>query len=332
MILQPRDKRLLELLSRFGVLSTDQIAKLCFDKIAHTTVMRRIRKLEETNLVLRLGGLPNAMNAWCLTTEGATLIGKEEPFRYSNRNTLAHEVTLSELRTALDRVGLGADWTSEMEMRRRMQWRPSVRERNPLVPDGLFVASRSGQSRVVAVELELNAKNLARYRKLFFEYSIKNAMSLVWYVVATSSIGNTVLEQWNRTVRFQYSPVMIVTVLSEVLCDPATARVFTLDREKSRLSDWIDIKSIPNTDGGDGPQTAHEVSRQTPSEVSTGADSDPESMQRLASAPEIKRQVPPALDPSPATRVAREGSTPTGTKDEEGAEARNQCSESEAAA
>ena len=249
MILQPRDKKLLELLSRFGVLSTEQIAKLCFEKIAHTTVMRRIRKLEETNLILRLGGLPNAMNAWCLTVEGATAIAKSEPYRYSNRNTLHHEVTLSGLRIALERVGLGSDWTSEMDMR-RMTWRPSIRERNPFVPDGLFVAARGSHSRVVAVELELTAKNLARYGKLFWEYSKKDAMSLVWYVVATPEIGTTVLRQWNRTTRYDWSPTLIVSLLDEVLRDPRAARVFTLEQSASKLGDWLDLMP-PNCTGGE---------------------------------------------------------------------------------
>src|SRR5471032_3035587 len=109
-ILQPRDKTLLSQLSRYGVLSTKQIGATSFEGIAHTTLMRRLRKLEEADLILRLAGLPDAMSGWCLTTRGASAIGASEPHRYSNQNTLLHEVTLSQVRMALETVGLGENW------------------------------------------------------------------------------------------------------------------------------------------------------------------------------------------------------------------------------
>lgn len=219
-----------------------------------------------------------------------------------------------------------------MELRRRIQWHPLAQERNPLVPDGIFIAYREGHPRVIAVELELNAKNLARHRKLFMEYRSKTAMSLIWYIVATPAIGNTVLKQWSRTARFQSSPTLIVSNLGEVLRDPITACVFALDQPASRLGDWIDLKPPLTESAGDGHRVAQEVSSQKGSELSMAVASDSESTRGHASASEIQMQVPSAVDPSPATKASREGSTPTGTKDEEGAEVRKSRSESEAAA
>src|SRR5260370_34485285 len=122
MFLQKRDLKFLSVLSKYGILSTEQVTRLCFDKIAHTTVMRRLRKLEKENLILRQTGLPTGMFAWVLTSDGAKKIDAGEPCRYSNRNTVHHEVTLSDLRMLLESVGLGDNWTSETEMRRLKVW------------------------------------------------------------------------------------------------------------------------------------------------------------------------------------------------------------------
>jgi hypothetical protein len=113
MKIQPRDRRLLSNLNRYGVLSTRQIRNIFFAGIAHSTVMRRLRKLEKKNLIGRVSGLEEGLCAWQLGAKGVSLLGVDTGFRYANRNTIEHEVKLSSLRIAPESVGLGADWVND---------------------------------------------------------------------------------------------------------------------------------------------------------------------------------------------------------------------------
>lgn len=166
MILQERDRNILTALAKYGVLSTKQIAALFFQGINHTTVMKRLRTLEAEGVILRSSGLPNAMSAWSLSINGARLIGAEEPCRYVNRNTLLHEVSISELRIALEGVGFGNDWTSEAELKKQFNYNSYQSDQNyKNIPDGIFIA-KTNTIGVAALELELHAKNHQRYRKI----------------------------------------------------------------------------------------------------------------------------------------------------------------------
>ncbi len=50
-IIQERDKFLIQLLKKYEVMSTRQIQKIVFSKINYTTMMRRLRRLEESKYI-----------------------------------------------------------------------------------------------------------------------------------------------------------------------------------------------------------------------------------------------------------------------------------------
>lgn len=231
--LQTRDKKILAMLSKYGVLSSQQILANCFLGVAHSTAMRRLRRLEEDELIVRQHGLPQAVSAWSLTTEGARRGEFEPPFRYTNRNTIEHDVTLAELRLALEKVGLGHDWVSEMEMKRERGYHYGSRNNDGLIPDGIFVADIKGTLSVIAVELELTPKNHLRYDRLFRQYATKDSISWVWYVVANSSIGETVWKRWKERWRYKGSPGLLVSTLDEVICESRAASVRIPEQEKA---------------------------------------------------------------------------------------------------
>jgi hypothetical protein len=287
--LQPRDKELFSKLSKYGVMSTECIAAILFRGVAHTTVMRRLRKLEEQELLLRLTGLPNSMNAWRLTRAGSDVISAREPFRYSNKNVLLHEVTLTDVRIALERLGIGENWTSEMEMRRERGWQPNGESQDALIPDGIFVAQISGLPAVVAVEVELTPKNHARYDKLFRHYARKDALTYVWYIVANISIGDLVLKRWTQAKHADASPTLMVSHLDEVLKDARSARVW-LDTTgiPKTIEEHFICKPLIGTDLESVRPNAHEVSTSEPQELSSQESRKLKSDQRDPSAPDFK--------------------------------------------
>lgn len=230
MILQSRDQRLLELLSRYGVLSTKQIADLIFLDIAHSTVMRRLRKLSAKNLIHRCDGLPNAMSAWSITRNAARLISRPEPMRFTNRNTITHEVELSQLRLSLECMGLGEHWTSEMELRRmRGVQNGGSRQDQGVIPDGIFLARKNSSSIVVAVELELSPKGHSRYRKLFEEYRDMSSIRYVWYVLGSVSIAKPIVSQWEKILRWESSPRLIVSHFDEIYSHRKSAQIQNIE-------------------------------------------------------------------------------------------------------
>ena len=156
MWLQPRDKEILSKLDRYGVLSTRQLKDIFFKGIANSTVLRRLRKLEKPNLIGRVHGLDEGLCAWTRAQKGASTIGARDTIRYSNRNAIEHEVTLSALRMSLESVGLGTDWITEVELKRRsFAQNRGHNRRDQVIPDGIFTTSYKEKPVVMAVELEL---------------------------------------------------------------------------------------------------------------------------------------------------------------------------------
>ena len=234
MILQTRDRELLFSLSRYGILSSEQIGELFFKGIRHTTMMKRLRMLEGENFILRARGLPDSMSAWYLSNKGAREINAPELSRYTNQNIIVHEVNLSAVRLILESMGIGEDFTSESDLRRQYKWNRND-EKNPerLIPDGIFVAPKNGKSYVIALELEIQPKNHAKLKKIFTEYANKSTIQRVLYVAGTASIANLVIREWKKCRRYESSPNLFVCLLDEL----------KRDKEKVRLYDSMGIET-----------------------------------------------------------------------------------------
>lgn len=267
MKLQIRDKQLIELIYKYGVLTTAQVRRLCFAGISHSTVMRRLRKLESAKILLRMNGLEEGLLAWTLTTDGAQRVGLERPLEYRNKNILKHTVTLAELRMTLEKVGLGENWISEIELRRKMYDAKDMYASERLVPDGLFAAKVFGETKMVALELELSLKTRARYHELFGQYARKSSIGLILYIVESKTFAESLLRIWESTHKYKTTPKLVVSLLDEVLRDPSTANIIGLHELKS-VSEVLGIKLLtsPAQIGAQGlskmdqvPLSTHEI-------------------------------------------------------------------------
>jgi hypothetical protein len=248
-----------------------------------------------------VSGLPGALCAWCLSKNGAKLIGKEEPARYSNKNTTEHEVKLSDLRMALESVGLGDNWTSEMELRRIHNGKTTGLYRDAqVIPDGIFIADCGGPA-VIAVELELNPKNHARYKKIFSDYAGKSSIGFVWYIVGASSIAKTIVGEWQKTPRMSTSPKLLVTKLNELVANPYDANVFLFGGKWQTMTERFGLKKPLLPAQNEVRVVAHGVSKEAGTNLSGEAAFDPERNRGVKSAPGISQGVPSAVDPSPTT-------------------------------
>lgn len=224
--LTDRDEKIVRTIGAFGLLSTRQLKKLLFGGVRKTTMHRRLRILESRKVLRRVTGFANGSVAWCLSKQTAESFGFESTPGHINRNTLEHDTLLSEVRMALARAGIGGDWLTEYELRRKA-WRTKYRresDRNT-IPDALITLDIGGTFRVIALELELKRKSKQRYKDLLRNYYFTKSIWRIWYVVANATLGCVLEREW-RELTGVYAPEGFMwCTLSDLLRDPKQTKV-----------------------------------------------------------------------------------------------------------
>ena len=276
MEIQTRDLKLLHALDRYGILSSKQI-ETSFFKNTHFTVMnRRLKILEKENLILRTDSLPTKMLAWSLSKKGAATINRAPPQRYSNRNTTLHDVTASGVRMAFEAMGFGSDFTSEMELK-RLDGIQNGRDKSSStqIPDGLFIEKLKPDclDMVVTLEVEVNPKSHARYRKILKHYLTQFNVGVVWYLVSKKGIIKPILNQWRKSERYKGSPDIFFTEIDELSSKGKNAEVLIASSKENRIySVTINDRFITKSETMETakkvmPQTAEPLGRKTENEV-----------------------------------------------------------------
>lgn len=199
---------------------------------------RRLRVLERKELIRRVEGLSEARVAWTLTTQSARQLGLESTLIRINRNTIEHDVLLSQVRIVLARVGIGATWRSEFALRQIAGRQKPGRQERGVVPDAIFALDVKGEPRALALELELHAKSKERYRKIFSAYRFKRSLWCLWYLVPNERFAKFLSERWRETVKELSPTIFAWSVASEVLENPLRAR-FVISGQTTTLADII---------------------------------------------------------------------------------------------
>src|SRR5689334_12522250 len=106
-----RDKRLLTMLEDYGLLATAQIRELVFKNTDAHTMMRRLRALRSKKLIQSCHGLPNGRKVWTLGDLGLRTVASDTKVGI-NRNSLEHDVTVSEVRMKLEAIGAAQGFRS----------------------------------------------------------------------------------------------------------------------------------------------------------------------------------------------------------------------------
>ena len=221
--LTKRDQNLLETLNKFDLLSTQQIEKYIFNNIDKPTVLRRLRILKKRGWLRSSEGLPKGGLVWSLTKKGAYSCSYDGYTKTVNRNTLQHDVLVSEVLFQLQRRNLLLDWTPEHVLRRQRigsttyLWRRFQDDSQSLAPDGVLVAQHEGKSKKIAMEVEISKKALGRYKKKFSFYQCRKEILFVWYVVLNKSFGESLLWLWRKEKTCYFSCGFTYSTLEEVM-------------------------------------------------------------------------------------------------------------------
>lgn len=247
-----RDKKLLELLAKFEVMSSKQLRSLVFGKIPETNFFRRMRDLEKAKMIKRMGPMTDHSYAWLLAEKGKSVMGFEDMDIYKNRLTLEHDVTLTEVRMVLESVGLGKNIIGEGQLRRKAREQKSRhydQSKKIIVPDSLIPVMLGSRAEVFALELELNFKNRLRYFELFKKYAWMDGVFAIWYVVPSPLMADRMLLEWDyfhRKMQGSYikDKIFCVTELDQLLKDPMNALIRD-NKGEVKLSEWWNFKT-PN--------------------------------------------------------------------------------------
>jgi hypothetical protein len=200
MRMTPRDQKLFRHLADYGMLTTKQINTIIFGGIATTTVLRRLRNLEEQKFIKRMVGLESGETLWIITEKALPKINGGEYFkRYWNKNLLEHDYKLLCLRLLLEESGVAKSWEPEHKIRYLVFQKYDLQEaKNKLIPDGLMITEGNFKKSSVAIELELTLKNKERLKDVFKRYLEKKDLDHLWYICGSSMVARSIASIWSE--------------------------------------------------------------------------------------------------------------------------------------
>ena len=302
-----RDERLLRLLGKYGLLTTSQLSERIFPGVQGSTVLRRLRALESTKLLYRVKALESGELVWLLSNRGEEKAGVESAMIRLNRNSAEHDVQMTRVRMTLESLGLGQNFLSEWTIRRRTFRRNRDPNSPPLVPDGIFTAEIwNKEVLTIALELELHAKSISRYDKIFGRYQTQDRLDLVWYFVKTKGFGQALFAKWQALQRGNYTQKksLCFTVLGEFDADPRQARIHFMSGRSNSIEEFFAIPAPAQS-------PAQAVGRESDQTSAAAETESAKQNENLPPMPQTQEERPSPLTPPPQRGVG-EGSVLTG--------------------
>lgn len=216
--LTARDKKLFQTLDEYGMLSTNQLQRLCFTKIAEATALRRIRKLRARKYILSHSGLPKGQLVWTLSLKARQVINSDLEV-VVNKNQLEHDILISETKLKLETNKVCHSWVSGFKLKQMISKTnaSSTVKTSQQVPDGIFSVQTKSGVKVVALELELVSKTKRRYRDIIENYSNNSKIDWVWYVVSQKSLGEFLCSEANSNKTRNGKKWLFYSQLDEIL-------------------------------------------------------------------------------------------------------------------
>jgi len=94
-----------------------------------------------------------------------------------------HDVKVTQVRFLFERLGFCQEWRSEKVLKKG-------RKGERKVPDGFFTRNGKG----IAVEVELNGKEVKTYRRIFYAYGQETKIDFVFYVCGDISLMRRIMK------------------------------------------------------------------------------------------------------------------------------------------
>lgn len=198
MKLTPRDQKMIGMISRYGLMSTTQIRTRFFPNSSISATRRRLRKLEAKNYLRRITGHEDGLLGWVVTLFSAKTFAFKAIKTRFNKNTLEHDLAISELRQRMEASFKIHLWINEHYLKSTKPKHPDAfRKIADSVPDSLISVETNAGPRIIALEMELSRKSKSRYFRIFERYGQRTNVNWIWYIVESEGLGKTLIALWN---------------------------------------------------------------------------------------------------------------------------------------
>lgn len=249
--LSKRDLKLFKYLHEYGLLSTQQIRSMVFQNIDKRTVLRRLRKLWKRRYLYRVTG-PEGIYIWYLPKLGAKAIGCEPVMRGVNRNTIEHDLLVTESRNWVEQFLITQNWFSSHSLRQNSNVDKTPADRPfDAIPDWLFIARHKQKGlKTIALELELHFKGRGRMAKILETYAYKESIDYLWYLVPNEKMGRAILKESNKIYVRTHKNWLWFSLIEDVKTDIKNAKFYTANGEYTLGASFAHTQSSPqNTEG-----------------------------------------------------------------------------------
>lgn len=237
MKLQPRDLDLLRNLARYELQSSRELGDQIFAKIAQTTVLRRLRKLEAEHFIQRQSQRWEGEELWSLGAQGVKRIGEVSLPPIQGPLQLHRVRRLSQVRKALEALGLGENWSSAREIR-------ASSGRTSFLPDALFMAEKKGQPISVALLLTGEELSFRALRARLRHFAQMDSLTYLWSLSEPGRASDAVKAAWGTIYRPPRGPGLLISDLDSLLQDPIKHGVsWEAKSDPCRLFELFDLKA-----------------------------------------------------------------------------------------
>jgi hypothetical protein len=113
MTVTTRDRKLIGTISRYGLMSTTQVRNVFFTNSSLSATRRRLRKLEAKKYLSRITGHQDGLLGWAVTSTAARVFGLKTIKTRFNKNSLDHDLAISELRQRMEARFKIHHWVNE---------------------------------------------------------------------------------------------------------------------------------------------------------------------------------------------------------------------------
>lgn len=182
-VLQERDKKVIQWLSRVGLASAGQVARMF--GYAEAPVLRRLQKLRQAG---KVGG--RKIDGGYPVIFWSKIAYFDLPVKQPNPCTLEHDYELTNLHIWLLQQYPGGVITTDRELRRDRDVGRLIAERGkrPHLPDSIL---ELGDERI-AIELENSVKHKDRLQAILRQYYADRSIDQVWYFAASAGVQNVI--------------------------------------------------------------------------------------------------------------------------------------------
>ncbi len=254
LILQERDKDILNFIHRFRVVTLSQLHRAFFKDRKKISCFRRVRMLENSKFIKHHSLTYKAQKLYLLTVKGCAAIGvldqellkKGESARLYN-SQIPHDIALVDVAIALQSLPFKISYLSENDIRSKLQnsFRSYISDAAIVIHEPVKLA--------IGIEVELSLKSPKKYHEKFRYFAHdEETYSKHLYILDNIELRHYFIKQVKeaeRLYRINIAPLLLFVGLPSLIQNPYTCPLFTSDDNSFSFKEFFEAL-IKQLEGG----------------------------------------------------------------------------------